>query len=141
MVSMNNQNSFKGSCIKNKINLNHASLKEIMRLKDIDEMIAHDIIDFAKDTTITDNFDLLELESIDVSMLNSWNSFISDMRININHVDKNILQKVKGINKNLAEKIIVKRERLGLYTNINQLKQIDTLKKEAFDNIKLRFKI
>ena len=132
---------FKGVRINCKINLNHATIDDIMKLKDIDEDTANDIIDFAKDTTITDNYDLLELESIDMPMLSSWNKFIADMRININHVDISSLQKVKGVSKKLAQKILTKKEELGLYTNINQLKQIDTLKKETFENIKLRFKI
>ncbi len=133
---------FKGVLInKNKINLNNASLNDIMRLKDIDEEIANDIIDFAKDTTITDNFDLLELESVNLPMLNSWNKFISDMRININHVNINALQKVKGVSKKLAQKILDKKDDLGFYTNLNQLKLIDGLKKDTFENIKLRFKI
>jgi len=137
----NENNIFKGTCIKTKINLNNASLKDIMKLKNIDKDIANDILDFAKDTTITDNYDLLELESIDVFMLSNWNTFIADMRININHVDKNALQKVKGVSKKLADKILIKKEDLGFYTNLNQLKQIEGLKKETFENIKLRFKI
>ena len=132
---------FEGVKINNKINLNNATLKDIMKLKDIDEDIANDIIDFAKDTTITDNYDLLELESIDLSMITSWNNFISDMRINLNHVDMKALQKVKGMNKKLAQIILSKREDLGSYANINQLKQIPNLKKDTFENIKLRFKL
>lgn len=138
---INKHNSFKGTLINGKINLNHASLKDVMKLKDIDEDIANDIIQFAKDTTITDNFDLLELESINISMLTSWNDFITDMRININYIDEHALEKVKGVSRKMAQTILSRRDELGQYSNINQLKQISTLKKDAFENIKLRFKI
>lgn len=138
---INEHNLFKGRLINSKINLNHSSLKDVMKLKNIDEDIANDIIQFAKDTTITDNYDLLELESINVSMLTSWNDFITDMRININYVDEHALEKVKGVSKNLAQTILSKREELGQYSNINQLKQISILNKDAFENIKLRFTI
>jgi len=132
---------FGGACISQKINFNNASIKELMGLEDIDSDMAKDIVDFARDTTITDNYDLLELESIDINTLNNWNLVIDDMRVNINFINENDLKKVKGVGKILASKIIKKKQEIGSYTNINQLKEIENLKKETFENIKLRFKI
>ncbi|OUR71432.1 hypothetical protein A9Q76_05640 [Arcobacter sp. 31_11_sub10_T18] len=132
---------FGGSRINYKINFNKASIKEIMGLEDVDKETANDIYNFARDTTITDNYDLLELESIDINMLNNWNLLIDDMRVNINYINEDDLKKVKGVGKILAKKIIQKKEELGTFTSINQLKQIENLKKETFENIKLRFNI
>ena len=140
-ISRDNNIFFGGECINCKINFNNASLNEIMSLDNIDKETAHDIFNFARDTIITDNYDLLELESIDINMLNSWNLLIDDMRVNINYLNENDLKKIKGIGKILAQKIILKKEELGSFTNINQLKQIENLKKDTFENIKLRFKI
>jgi len=140
-ASINQHNEFKGSYINGKINLNSASIQDIMSLDNIDTQIAHDILDFAKDTVITDTHDLLELESIDTNMLSSWNILIGDMRVNLNQINEINLQKVKGIGKILAKKILAKKNELGSFTNINQLRDIDNLKKEAFENIKLRFKL
>jgi len=134
-------NTFEGTCVNHKINFNSASLKDIMSLKNIDKQTAADIFDFAKDTTITDNYDLLELESIDINMLDNWTNVIEDMRININYTSEKDLQKVKGVGKKLARKIFLKKEDLGSFKNINQLKQIEDLNKNTFENIKLRFKI
>jgi len=132
---------FGGSQVNYKINFNKASIKEIMGLEDVDKDTANDIYNFARDTTITDNYDLLELESIDINMLNNWNLLIDDMRVNINFINEDDLKKVKGVGKVLAKKILQKKDELGSFTNINQLKQIENLKKETFENIKLRFKI
>jgi len=132
---------FGGKCINHKINFNNASINDLMGLEDIDQDMANDILDFARDTTITDNYDLLELESIDINTLNNWNLVIDDMRVNINFINENDLKKVKGVGKILASKILKKKQDLGSYTNINQLKEIENLKKDTFENIKLRFKI
>jgi len=132
---------FGGVCINQKINFNNTSIEELMELEDIDQDMAKDIVDFARDTTITDNYDLLELESIDINTLNNWNLFIDDMRVNINFINENDLKKVKGVGKTLASKIINKKQEIGSFTNINQLKEIENLKKDTFENIKLRFKI
>jgi len=140
-TNLNQHNGFKGSCVNGKINLNCASIQDIMALDNIDVQTAHDIIDFAKDTVITDNHDLLELESVDTNMLSSWNMFIDDMRVNLNQINEINLQKVKGIGKILAKKILAKKNEIGSFTNINQLRDIDNLKKETFENIKLRFKL
>ncbi len=88
---------FGGSRINYKINFNKASIKEIMGLEDVDKETANDIYNFARDTTITDNYDLLELESIDINMLNNWNLLIDDMRVNINYINEDDLKKVKGV--------------------------------------------
>jgi competence ComEA-like helix-hairpin-helix protein len=139
-INQDENSMFTGMCINSgKINFNTASFNDIMNLKNVNKYIANDILDFAKDTTITDDFDLLELESIDIDMLKSWHTFIDDMRIDINYINEEELMKVKGVGEKLAKKIMQKKEELGQFSNLKQLKEIENLKKDTFENLKLRF--
>lgn len=137
---INEIDKFQGNCLKLncKINFNSASLMDIMKLPNIDEQIANDIYEFAKDTMITDSYDLLELQSIDTYLLNSWKQKIDDMRIDLNSVDESKLQKVKDVGKKLAKKIIDRKKQFGTFTSINQLKAIEGIDNFLFNKLKSR---
>ena len=124
-----------------RINLNSASLVDMMKLPDIDKETANDIINFAKDTVITDSFDLLELESIDTYLLHSWNQKICDMRVDLNRIDEIKLQKVKDVGKKLAKKIMEKKRVFGHFSSISQLKLVEGINSATLDKLKSRVKV
>ncbi len=139
----NNASNFQGNCLqfKSKINLNYATVTDIMQLPNMDEQTANDIYEFAQDTIITDSYDLLDLQSIDTYILNSWNQKIDDMRIDLNSADVTKLQKVKDIGKKLANKIEERKKQFGAFTSINQLKTIEGIDRFIFDKLKSRIVI
>ena len=134
---------FKGLrlCSNGRIDLNFASISDMMKLPDMDKQTANDIYDFAQDTTITDSYDLLELQSIDAYLIESWNKKICDMRIDLNKTNEKKLQRVKDIGKKLAKKIIEKKELFGTYTNINQLQCVEGVDSIVLNKLKSRVKI
>lgn len=126
---------------ENKINLNYATLTDLLSLYGMEEDLAIEIKEYLRDNIITDSSDLLELESIDEQMLKTWDNSICDMRININNVDKEDLKKIKGIGTKLAKIIIDYRNKNGSFLNIEQLKDIDGIGKNKFTQLKSRLKI
>lgn len=139
----NSTSTFEGTFLKlhSKINFNCASVTDIMKLPNMDEQTANDIYEFAKDTIITDSCDLLELQSIDAYLLNTWNQRIDDMRINLNNIDETKLQKVKDIGKKLAKQIEERKKQIGAFTSIHQLKTIEGIDNFIFDRLKSRIVI
>ena len=127
-------------CIK-KIDLNKATLTDIMTLHAMEEELALEINEHIKDNTITDSTDLLDIESIDEQMVKSWSDDLEDMRCNINRADIKILKSIKGISGKLAKLILETRTKIGKFTSIEELKDINGIGKSKFSEIKARFKI
>jgi competence protein ComEA len=50
-------------------------------------------------------------------------------------------KKIKGIGPKLANVILAAREEVGTFKHINELRKIEGIGKNKFDQIKLRFKI
>ncbi len=94
-----------------KIDLNKASLTDLMTLHAMEEELALEIQDYLKDNVVTDSSDLLELESIDEQLLQTWNDNLDDMRVDINKADESILKKIKGIGAKLAKIIFEFKEK------------------------------
>ncbi len=97
-----------------KLNLNSASLTDIMTLYAMQEELAVEIHEYIQENIITDSTDLLELESIDEQMLKCWDKNLDDMRVDINSVEeyeliKNKKEQVKKLaktyNKNIKKQI------------------------------------
>ncbi len=124
-----------------KINLNEASLTDIMTLHGMEEELAIEIHEHLQDNIITDSSDLLDLESIDETMIATWNDDLEDMRYDINECDAKSLKKIKGIGAKLSKIILDAKEKLGEFTSINQLKEIEGIGKNKFAELKSRFKI
>jgi competence ComEA-like helix-hairpin-helix protein len=124
-----------------KINFNSASLTDLMTLYAMEEDLALEINSFAKDNTITDSSDLLELESITTQMLKSWDESIDDMRINLNDINIDTLVSIKGVGKKLAKHILEYKNSIGDFNDIKQLKDIDGIGNRKFDELSLRFKV
>jgi competence ComEA-like helix-hairpin-helix protein len=124
-----------------KLNLNSATLTDIMTLHGMEEELALEIQSFASENVITDTTDLLELESIDEQMIETWDDNIDDMRIDINDADENTLKKIKGIGAKLAKIILDFKTKIGEFTDINQLKDIDGIGKNKFTQLKSRLKL
>ena len=128
-------------CLKNKINLNCASLTDIMTLHAMEEELAVEIYEYAQKNIITDSSDLLDLESIEEQMITSWDDDLDDMRFDINQVDKPSLQSIKGIGAKLAKIILDAKEKIGKFKSIDELKNIDGVGKNKFTELKARLKV
>ncbi|MAD41563.1 MAG: alpha-L-glutamate ligase [Arcobacter sp.] len=125
----------------NKINLNYASLTDLMTLHAMEEELAIEIMEFKENNTITDASDLLELESIDEQMIKTWNENVADMRVDINNADENTLKKIKGIGAKLARIILEFKEKIEEFKDLDQLKDIEGIGKSKFTQLKSRLKI
>lgn len=128
-------------CTLGKINLNTATLTDIMTLHAMEEDLALELNEYVQDNIITDSSDLLDIESVDEDMLNTWNDDLDDMRYDINCATDDSLKKIKGIGAKLAKIILDAKETIGKFTSINQLKEIDGIGASKFNELKSRFKI
>jgi competence ComEA-like helix-hairpin-helix protein len=90
---------------------------------------------------ITDPSDLLDLESIDEQMIQTWDENIGDMRVDINEADEDTLKKIKGIGAKLAKIILDFKEKVETFTDLDQLKDIEGIGKSKFTQLKSRLKI
>ncbi|PLY11448.1 MAG: alpha-L-glutamate ligase [Arcobacter sp.] len=126
---------------KKKINLNEATLTDLMSLYGMEEDLAFEIKEYLDENIITDSSDLLEIESIDKQMLKSWDQTIGDMRVDINSASKEILKKIKGIGPKLAKVILDYKEKVTSIKDIEELKEIDGIGKNKFNQLKSRLKV
>ena len=128
-------------CEMKKINFNTATLTDLMTLHGMEEELALEIQDYAKENIVTDSSDLLEIESVDEQVLKTWDNEVDDMRIDINKADGAILKKIKGIGAKIAKIILKHKDKNGEFTDIDQLKEIDGIGKNKFAQLKSRLKI
>lgn len=128
-------------CMVRKINLNGASLTDIMTLHAMEEELAIEIYEYVQKNIITDSSDLLELESIEEQMLSTWNEDLDDMRFDINQIDITSLESIKGIGAKLARIILEAKENIGTVTSMDELKNINGIGKQKFAELKARFKV
>jgi len=128
-------------CALQKINLNSATLTDMMTLHAMEEDLAVEICEYVKENIITDSSDLLDIESIDEQMVKSWNDDLDDMRFDINSADLDSLKSIKGISDKLAKIILCSRDKVEAFTSIDELKDIKGIGKNKFCQIKARFKI
>ena len=124
-----------------KINLNSASLTDILTLHAMEEDLALEIHEYLEDNVVTDSSDLLELESIDEQMLETWNEQLDDMRVDINKADENILKKIKGIGAKLAKIILDFKSKNKEFKSLDELQEIDGIGKNKLAQLKSRLKI
>ena len=124
-----------------RIDFNNTTLTELMTLQAMEEDLALEICDFAKEITITDSSDLLELESINEQMIKSWDDSIDDMRIDLNNIDLDLLVSVKGIGPKLANQILEYKQTNGEFEDITQLKDVEGIGSGKFNELSLRFKV
>lgn len=125
----------------NKINLNYASLTDLMTLHGMEEDLALEISEYAKNNVITDSSDLLELESIDEQVLKTWDENLDDMRVDINTADESILKKIKGIGAKLAKNIFEFRNKNKGIKDLDELKELEGIGKNKLAQLKSRLKI
>ena len=128
-------------CVEKKININSATLTDIMTLHAMEEDLAIEINEYIKENIITDYSDLLDIESIDEQMLESWKEDLDDMRFDINSADLESLKSIKGISDKLAQIILEEKDKKGKFTSIDELKDVKGVGKNKFCQIKARFKI
>ena len=128
-------------CTSHKINLNSATLTDIMTLHAMEEELAIEISEYVKENILTDGSDLLDIESIDEQMLQCWSDDLDDMRFDINSADLKSLKSIKGISDKLAKIILETKSKVGAFTSIDELKDVKGIGKNKFCQIKARFKI
>ena len=128
-------------CSISKIDLNRAVLTEIMALYAMEEELALEIYEHIKENIITDSSDLLDIESIDEQMIKTWSDSLTDMRFDINSADMNSLKSIKGIDKKLATVILNRKDEVGSFKSLEELKDIKGIGKRKFSEIKARFEI
>ena len=128
-------------CTMRMIDLNKATLTDIMTLHAMEEELAIEISEYAKSNMITDVSDLLDLESIDEQMIETWSEDLNDMRCDINQVNIDVLKSIKGISGKLAKTILAAKEKIEKFSSIDQLKEINGIGKSKFLELKARFKI
>ena len=126
---------------ENKINFNTASLTQIMTLHGMEEELALEIQEYLLDNVVTDSSDLLELESVDETLLKVWDDNIDDMRVDINDADEDTLKKIKGIGSKLAKIILEFKEKVKEFSDLDQLKELDGIGKNKLAQLKSRLKI
>ncbi|RXJ87549.1 helix-hairpin-helix domain-containing protein [Arcobacter sp. CECT 8985] len=124
-----------------KLNLNNASLTDIMTLQSMQEELAIEIHEFIQENIITDSTDLLELEAIDEQMLKCWDNNLCDMRVDINNINSEMLLKIKGIGKKLAKIILEYKKEIGKFETLDELENIEGIGKRKLSQLKSRFKI
>lgn len=124
-----------------KINLNTASLTDIMTLHAMEDDLAIEIHGHLKENIITDESDLLDLESIDQIMIDTWSENLDDMRFDINKCDEHSLKKIKGIGAKLAKIILEAKSKHGEFKSISELKELEGIGKNKYSELKSRFKI
>ena len=128
-------------CTMRMIDLNKATLTDIMTLHAMEEELAIEISEYAKSNMITDVSDLLDLESIDEQMIETWSEDLNDMRCDINQVNIDVLKSIKGISGKLAKTILAAKEKIEKFSSLDQLKEINGIGKSKFLELKARFKI
>ncbi len=129
------------NCAISKVNLNNATLTEIMTLHAMEEELALEICEYIKENTITDSSDLLDIESIDEQMIESWSDDLEDMRFDINSANLEDLKSIKGISDKLAQNILDEKSKIGKFTSIYELKNINGVGKSKFAELKARLSI
>ena len=128
-------------CSMRMIDLNKATLTDIMTLHAMEEELAIEISEYAKNNMITDASDLLDLESIDEQMIETWSEDLNDMRCDINQANIDVLKSIKGISGKLAKTILAAKEKIEKFSSLDQLKEINGIGKSKFLELKARFKI
>jgi len=124
-----------------KIDLNNATLSDIMTLDGMKKNLAIEICEYLKDNIITDPSDLLEIEAIDKYMIDTWDKSFADMRFDINKVDNSSLKKIQGINKKLAQQILDAKNKIGKIKSIDELYNIEEISEHDICELRARFKI
>ena len=124
-----------------KIDLNNATLSDIMTLDGMEKNLAIEICEYLKDNIITDPSDLLEIEAIDKYMIDTWDKSFADMRFDINKVDNSSLKKIQGINKKLAQQILDAKNKIRKIKSIDELYNIEEISEHDICELRARFKI
>ena len=124
-----------------KIDLNSATLTELISLHGMEEDLAQEIIKLRNKQRITSLEDLLKLNSFDSQFLEVWREKVKDMRIKLDEASEEMLQKVKGISKKLSTSIIAYRDKIGGFTDIDELQKIKGIGKRKLKELKEKLRI
>lgn len=132
-----NQNSS-----RSKIDVNSASLEDLMSIKGIGPFFAKQIIKKRDELGGFYKFEqLLEVWKVDEDKLASWSPFMEVneakiVKLNINQATTEELEKHPYISWNLANSIVKIKDQNGNYTKIDQLKKSALMTTDLFEKLK-----
>ncbi len=82
-----------------------------------------------------ENVEYISLENGD-NIVETTKSNSKNSKININKADLNDLETLPGVGASLAERIITYRKENGLFTSIEDLKNVSGIGEKKFENLK-----
>lgn len=128
------------------IDLNDATVEDLMQIDGIGEKTAQKIIDYrAVIGEYTFIEQLLDVEGVGENKLNLWKAYLTigsvsatttetgALLININTATVEDLMRIDGIGEKTARRIIAYREQIGSFTDLKQLMEIDGIGEKKFD--------
>lgn len=140
--------------VAGKVDLNQATVEDLMQIDGIGEKTAQKIIAYRSligQYTFIEQ--LLDVEGIGEKKLEGWKHYLTveggattststtALKINLNTATKSELMQVDGIGEQTALKIVAYREQHGAFTTVEQLKEIDGIGEKKFEAWKTYFVI
>jgi len=120
--------------------LPQATLTDLMALYGMEEEMAAQLFTFLQENSITSLEDLKTLDWADDRLLAIWRENVR-VQLDLNAATPEELLAVHGVGEVLAEKIVTHREKIEIFTSVDQLLDVDGIGKKRFNNISGSFTV